>query len=70
MVLLHAEDDDVVPAENTLRLRASLKARAMPVETHLFAVGGHRFGLRTAVGKPVDVWPELWRAWARTVGLG
>lgn len=68
--LLHAEDDDVVPAENTIRLRAALKERGIPVETHLFANGGHGFGLRRAVGKPVEAWPELWRAWARTAGLG
>lgn len=67
--LLHAEDDDVVPAENALLLRAALKAKRIPVETHLFAHGGHGFGLRKAIGKPVEVWPELWRAWARTVGL-
>lgn len=68
--LLHAEDDPVVPVENALRLRSALKARKVPVETHLFAEGGHGFGLRRAVGKPVEVWPELWRAWARTTGLG
>jgi acetyl esterase/lipase len=68
--LLHAEDDDVVPVENSIRLRAALRARSIPVETHLFANGGHGFGLRKSVGKPVEVWPELWRAWARTIGLG
>ena len=68
--LLHAEDDDAVPVENTLRLRAALKARGIRVETHLFTPGGHVFGLRTALGKRVVVWPYLWRAWARTTGLG
>ena len=68
--LLHAEDDDSVPVENTLRLHAALRARRIPVEMHLFANGGHGFGLRKISGKPVEVWPELWRAWARTVGLG
>jgi len=68
--LLHAEDDASVPVDNTLRLRAALTARKVPVETHLFAAGGHGFGLRKAVGKPVEVWPELWRSWAATVGLG
>ena len=56
--------------ENTLRLRAALKARRIPLEMHLFANGGHGFGLRKAIGKPVEVWPDLWRNWARTVGLG
>lgn len=68
--LLHAEDDDVVPAENSVRLRAALKARGVRVETHLFTNGGHGFGLRLATGKPVEAWPELWRAWTRTIGLG
>lgn len=68
--LLHAEDDDVVPVDNTLRLYAALRQRRVPVEMHLFANGGHGFGLRKAMGKPVEAWPELWRAWARTVGLG
>lgn len=68
--LLHAEDDAVVPAENTLRLRAALKARNIPVETHLFANGGHGFGRRQSIGKPVEAWPEMWREWARTVGFG
>ena len=64
--LLHAEDDRSVPVENTLRMRAALKARDLPVETHLFEAGGHGFGLRKAAGKPVEVWPELWLSWART----
>ena len=68
--LLHAEDDDVVPVENTLRLHAALKARKARVELHLFEHGGHGFGLRKAVGKPVEAWAELWRNWARTTGLG
>jgi acetyl esterase/lipase len=67
--LVHAEDDNVVPVENTVRLRAALKARNIPLEMHLFANGGHGFGLRRAMGKPVEAWPDLWRAWARTVGF-
>jgi acetyl esterase/lipase len=68
--LLHAEDDEVVPVDNSLLLRAALRARDVPVETHLFQHGGHGFGLRKAVGKPVEVWPELFRSWAATMGLG
>jgi acetyl esterase/lipase len=68
--LLHAEDDDAVPVANTLRLHAALRAARIPVEMHLFAQGGHGFGLRKAIGKPVEVWPDLWRAWARTLSLG
>ncbi|MBK9003911.1 MAG: alpha/beta hydrolase [Sphingomonadales bacterium] len=67
--ILHAEDDDVVPVENALLLRAALRAKGIAVETHLFTHGGHGFGLRKAVGKPVEAWPELFLAWARTQGL-
>jgi acetyl esterase/lipase len=67
--LLHCEDDGVVPVENTLLLRAALKTRGIPVETHLFAHGGHGFGLRKTLGKPVSAWPDLFMAYARTQGL-
>ena len=68
--LVHAEDDPTVPVDNSLRLRAALKARGVAVETHLFAHGGHGFGLRRAMGKPAERWPDLFLAWARTQGLG
>ena len=68
--ILHAEDDDVVPVENSLLLRAGLKERGIAVETHLFEHGGHGFGLRKAIGKPVEAWPELWRKWAKGTVLG
>jgi acetyl esterase/lipase len=61
--LLHAEDDGVVPVENSLRLRASLLTRGIAVETHLFQRGGHGFGLRQANGLPVAAWPELLYRW-------
>ncbi len=67
--ILHAEDDDAVPVENTLLLRAALKANGTMVETHLFAQGGHGFGLRRAIGKPVAKWPELFLAWAEGQGV-
>jgi len=63
--LLHAEDDDSVPVENSLMLRAALLARDIPVETHLFPDGGHGFGLRLARGKSVEGWEELFYAWGK-----
>jgi acetyl esterase/lipase len=67
--LVHAEDDMSVVVENSLLLRDALKAKGVPVETHLFAQGGHGFGLRKAIGKPIAAWPELFVGWARTTGL-
>ncbi|TPG53093.1 alpha/beta hydrolase [Sphingomonas glacialis] len=68
--LVHAEDDATVDVENTIEFRAACKAAKVPVETHLFTSGGHGFGLRSAMGKPAEAWPDLFLAWARTQGLG
>jgi acetyl esterase/lipase len=68
--LVHAEDDPTVDVGNSLEFRAALKAAGVPVETHLFTAGGHGFGLRRAMGKPAEIWPELFLAWARTQGFG
>lgn len=67
--LLHAEDDTAVPVGNALAMRDGLKARGIAVDTHLYAEGGHGFGISRAAGKPVAAWPEAWLAWARAKGL-
>ncbi len=67
--LLHAEDDSSVVVENTLMLRAAIRQRGIPVETHLFRDGGHGFGLRLARGKTVEGWQNLFHAWGRSYGL-
>ena len=66
--LCHAEDDTTLPVENSVRLRAALKAAGIPVEMHLFAEAGHGFGLRFTTGKPVAAWPDLLMAWAGRLG--
>ena len=63
--LLHAEDDDVVHVGNTLVFREALRARGIDVETHIFAEGGHGFGLRRIEGKPAEVWVDLFERWLR-----
>ena len=67
--LVHAEDDDAVPVANTLMLAAALRAKGITIETHLFSIGGHGFGLRKAAGKPVAIWPDLFMAWLGTQAL-
>ncbi|AEG50708.1 dienelactone hydrolase [Sphingobium chlorophenolicum L-1] len=67
--LVHAEDDATVPVENSLRLRAALRAAGVSVDTHIFAEGGHGFGVSRIAGLPVAAWPELWLGWARRTGL-
>lgn len=68
--LAHAEDDRVVSVENTVEMRAALKAAGVKVETHLFTAGNHGFGVPGPAGEPARHWPELFAAWARAQGLG
>jgi acetyl esterase/lipase len=67
--LVHAEDDTSVVVDNSLQFRAALRAQGIPVQTHLFAQGGHGFGLRYTTGKPVSAWPELFVGWSQSMGL-
>jgi acetyl esterase/lipase len=61
--LLHATDDTSVPAENSLLMNAALRQAGVPAELHLFAEGGHGFGLRYVGNQPVAAWPNLLLAW-------
>lgn len=67
--LVHAEDDTTVPVENTMRLREAMKAKGRTVETHLFATGGHGFGMKPGNGEPWGLWPDLFVTFARRQGL-
>lgn len=66
--LLHAEDDPLVDPSHSLEMRAALRAKGGRVETHLFAQGGHGFGLRHAKGLPLETWPDLFLQFTRSLG--
>lgn len=68
-LIMHALDDRSVPVENSLQLLAAFRAAQVPAELHLFEEGGHGFGLRFTVGKPVAAWPDLALAWMRRKGF-
>jgi acetyl esterase/lipase len=63
--LVHAEDDNTVPVANTVRLRDAMAAAKITVETHLFAHGGHGFGVRRQPGYPDGMWLPLFLNFAR-----
>lgn len=46
--LTHAEDDDVVPVENSIQFYEALKAKNVPVDMHLFSIGKHGYPLEPA----------------------
>lgn len=63
LFLLHAEDDESVKVENSLRLHEAARAIGAHCEAHYFAEGGHGFGLMKTAGLPVAIWPELLWNW-------
>lgn len=63
--LLQAEDDPV-HEENVLVYFQALKQRKVPAELHVFAEGGHGYGLRPSP-LPVSHWPSLVETWLHTI---
>jgi acetyl esterase/lipase len=66
--LLHAEDDPVDDVQNSLVYYAALKKAGVPVEIHLYAQGGHAFGLRRTKF-PITEWPQLVESWMKTIRM-
>jgi acetyl esterase/lipase len=66
--LLQNEDDPVDPVEHSLVYYIALKKAKVPVEMHLYAQGGHAFGLRPSK-LPVSKWPRLVETWLGTIGM-
>jgi acetyl esterase/lipase len=66
--LLQAENDDVDDINHSLVYYIALKKAGVPVEMHLYAEGGHAFGLRPAKF-PITAWPHLVETWLRTISM-
>jgi acetyl esterase/lipase len=66
--IVQAENDPVDPVMNSLLYYMALKNAKVPVEMHLFAQGGHAFGLRRTK-MPITEWPLLMNNWLRTIGM-
>jgi acetyl esterase/lipase len=66
--LLQNEDDHVDRVEDALSYYAALKKAGVPVEIHLYAQGGHAFGLRRTKF-PATAWPQLVETWLGTLGM-
>ena len=66
--LLQNEDDHVDGVNQALAYYIGLQKAGSPVEIHLYAQGGHAFGLRPTI-LPVSAWPQLVETWLRTIGM-
>lgn len=63
MFLAHAYDDQVSPI-NSVNVFTALKKAGVPAELHIYADGGHGFGLRPSE-KPCSTWPRRCEEWMR-----
>jgi acetyl esterase/lipase len=66
--LLQAEDDDSDSVNDSLAYYIALKNAKVPTEMHLYARGGHAFGLRHTKDAITD-WPALAEVWMRSIGM-
>jgi acetyl esterase/lipase len=63
--ILQAEDDPVHVEHSTVYFQA-LKNAKVPAEMHIYANGGHGYGLRRTE-LPITAWPSLVDTWLRTI---
>ncbi|KIO77983.1 1,4-beta-xylanase [Pedobacter lusitanus] len=59
--LVHANDDDTVPVENTILFTQAMVKHKVPVETHLYQAGGHGYGMHNK--KTSDEWFMRLQEW-------
>ena len=61
-------EDDPVHVENALVYYQQLKNAKVPAELHIYAQGGHGYGLRRT-NLPVTTWPDAVETWLHTIGI-
>ncbi|PTR32873.1 acetyl esterase/lipase [Luteibacter sp. OK325] len=66
--IVQAEDDPVDDVRNSITYFLALKQAGAPVEMHLYANGGHAFGLRKK-DQPIGAWPRLAEKWMQSLDM-
>lgn len=66
--LVLADDDKAVVPRNSLEFYTALKRNGGAAEMHIFARGGHGFGMRKN-DIPADQWPHLFLIWLSEMGI-
>ncbi len=65
--ILQAENDPV-HVENAVEYFMALKNAKVPAELHIYAQGGHGFGLRRTQ-LPITAWPQAVEVWLHTINI-
>jgi acetyl esterase/lipase len=68
VMLVHASDDTIASAENSVVMYQALKRAGISTELHIYAVGEHGFGVRKSP-HPCSTWPERCVAWLQSLRM-
>jgi len=66
--LVHANDDNGVPPENSIAFYLALRKAKVPAEMHIYEKGSHGFGLGTGKGA-CSSWPVRCEDWMKGRGI-
>ena len=66
--MVQADDDQVVPAENSVKFYLALRQAGIPAEMHIYQNGGHGFGL-APLNPTLSSWTGRLADWMRGRGL-
>lgn len=68
LFIVHATDDPVSDVEHSVTMYVAMKRAGIPIEMHVYAEGGHGFGVRK-VGHPCETWTDRCVDWLKTRGI-
>lgn len=76
MFILQAGNDPVDSIQNSLVYYIALRKAGVPAEYHIYAEGGHAFGINKSAMNipnfsklPIAGWPKLAATWLHTIGM-
>jgi len=67
-LLIHTQEDQAVPVENSILFYQALTRAKVPAEMYLFEHGSHGMGMRAGLGT-ASMWPRRAEEWLKDRGL-
>lgn len=64
-ILVHSNNDEGTPPENSLSYYSALRKNNIPTALHIWEDGGHGYGLGKGRGS-IESWPEIVEEWMKT----
>jgi acetyl esterase/lipase len=69
-LIMQAMDDPIDDIRHAIAYGLALTDAGVPVEMHLYATGGHAFGIRPAAAPITTEWPTIAQNWLSVIGMG